>query len=86
MTYNIEKCSKTTENFLYVLNMSLIFLHFFASLPSGKFQNACLQGCLFSQKLKKNIPLYIKWRSNKNLKAIEITFLMNIYNDKFWQP
>ena len=41
------------------------------------------KGCLFSQKLNKHTLLEIKWRSNKNLKAIEIIFLMNIYNDRF---
>ena len=47
------------------------------------FKNACLQGCLFSQKLNKHTLLEVKWRSNKNLKAIEIVFLVNIYNDRF---
>ena len=50
---------------------------------SNKFQNAHLQGYLFRQKLNKDTPLQVKWKSNKNLKAIEIIFLMNIYNDKW---
>ena len=29
--------------------------------------------------LNKDTPLQVKWKSNKNLKAIEIIFLMNIY-------
>ena len=36
--------------------------------------------------LNKDTPLQVKWKSNKNLKAIEIIFLMNIYNDRFRQP
>ena len=50
---------------------------------ASKFQNALLQGC---QKLNKYISLQVKWKSNKNLKAIETIFLMTIYNGKFRQP